>query len=945
MSSKSSSFMKFLSSSCFQIYVLCETWLNSEILSTEFFNDNYVVYRCDRSNLNSIKSTGGGVLVAVHKSIKSLETICYHINIECVAVKLIWPRKNLYIYAAYIPPGSSGNVYTLHCENIYSFISNISINDLACVLGDFNLPNIDWRDDDDNFLPFNVKTTEEQILVDTMQALDLSQICRIGNMNSRFLDLVFLSDSSFGVATKSTMPFIHERIHHFGMEINFDCHEIFCKFNNNVVDTKNYNFFKADVPKLQDYFDSVDWMNCLNVASNDITTMTDIFYSKLYEAFEIFVPKTSKRNLNHPPWFNSSLVNLRNRKNKAHKKAKMKDDANLQEIFKQLRREFKHSQNVAYKKYVLNLEENLLTNPKEFWSYVNIKRKCTGYPSSMNLNDSSATNPADICQLFAEFFQSVYKSHDKLNTLPPMKLISNNTIHIPTISVDDVYNGIAEMNHGSGNDNVSTTILKNLASCLSYPLTILFNVSLKTGVFPEIWKKSMIIPIYKTGKRCDVKNYRGISKLSPIPKLFEMIVCNYLYFNVKSLLAHEQHGFIRQRSTTTNLLSLSNIIFNAFETNSQVDVIFTDFSKAFDSPQFEILLDKLHGFGMSPIFLKWIETYLRDRKQVVSMNGTMSKSIDVHSGVPQGSHLGPVLFNMFINEIASTFEFSKCLMYADDLKIIKTTSCPQHCYELQSDLDRLYDWSVANKLHLNIGKCKIMTFYRNKDPYFHNYTIGHHKLERVTSFKDLGVILDSKMTFNDHINATIAKANSMLGFVRRTTKDFTNPLTIKNLYCSLVRSNLEYAAIIWDPAYQIYINRIESVQKRFLLYYFIKIGWPFNKDLPWWQNLIMLPPYFDRCKIAELDTLVKRRKMAETIFMADILNSNIDVPDLLSTINIRVPSKHVRDLQFIYLKTFKNNYSQHAPFPSLCRQFNENFKMFDFNLSKFIFKKIIKNEL
>lgn len=951
MRSKASSFFNFLLSTCFPVYALCETWLTSEISNSEYFNDSYVIYRCDRSNLTSDKTRGGGVIIAIHTSLKSSEIACPNINVEYIAVKIMWFSKMMYLYLAYIPPTSSAAIYKLHCDNINCFVSESKLHDIVCVLGDFNLPKIHWNMDNDHceslLLPSNVSSDEEQVFIDSMQALNLHQICKKSNLNGHFLDLIFLNEPNFGDVSKSLMPFSPESLHHCGLEINFDCAEILCKSSKaSNAKHSSYNFNKADIPALNMYFDKIDWLNSINLDNSDINITVDMFYSILSNAFENHVPKTYKQGNNHPPWFNKNLINLRNKKNKIHKRMKCaQNNLTLLFQFKCLRSEFDAQQRTAYRNYISQLEMNLVSDPKKFWAYAAAKRKCSGYPLSMSLNNVTATNTLGICELFADFFQSVYKKHDSFksddnNNYNYTK--SSNLICIPFISEQDVFNGILKMNIGRGADDIPSIILKNLANVLSYPLSLIFNKSLRSGIFPATWKISIIIPIFKSGKRSDIKNYRGISILSSIPKLFEMIVCDYLSFNLKSLISSQQHGFVKQRSTSTNLLTFTSIIIDAFESKSQLDVIFTDFSKAFDTPQFEILLHKLSNIGLNPLFLKWIESYLRGRKQKVLINGVESKSIEVHSGVPQGSHLGPIFFDTFINDIPSLFLSSESLLYADDLKIMKIIANSQDCNDLQFDLNVLLKWTKENKLHLNLSKCKVMSFFRKKECVEFLYSIGDHKLERVTTFKDLGVIFDQKLNFRDHIDYILAKSNSAFGFIRRLTKDFKNPLSIRSLYCALVRSHLEYASVIWDPAYKIHIDRIERVQKRFLIYYLQKVGGFFDSNLALWQNIQNLPHYTTRCEISKLNSLADRRKMAASALVADVLCSRIDAPEFLASIKILVPSKPVREPLFIYLTTFKNNFSFNAPVPNICRQFNADYNVFDFNLSKSLFKKYLK---
>ena len=341
------------------------------------------------------------------------------------------------------------------------------------------------------------------------------------------------------------------------------------------------------------------------------------------------------------------------------------------------------------------------------------------------------------------------------------------------------------------------------------------------------------------------------------------------------------------------------------------------------------------------MFINWIESYLRYRKQIVIINGVSSESINVYSGVPQGSHLGPILFIMFINEVSQLFKYSDCLLYADDLKLFKEISSDQNWLDLQFDLDLLHEWCIKHKLDLNISKCKVMSFAMIKKPTYRNYSIGNVPIERVSSFKDLGVHLDEQLTFRDHIDEIVNKSNCMLGFVKRITKDFHNPLSIKSLYCALIRSNLEYASIIWNPKYNIDDNRIERIQKRFILYYLHKTDWSFDQNIPLWQTTRMLPAYSERCNIAELHSLSLRRKVAITLFASDIISGRVDVPELLAKISIRIPAKPVRNHSFIYLSTFQSNYLFNAPFPTICRNFNQFFTLYDFNMSKVIFKNVL----
>ena len=201
----------------------------------------------------------------------------------------------------------------------------------------------------------------------------------------------------------------------------------------------------------------------------------------------------------------------------------------------------------------------------------------------------------------------------------------------------------------------------------------------------------------------------------------------------------------------------------------------------------------------------------------MKIKGILSEPFLVNTGVPQGSHLGPLLFIIFINDVSHGLKFVKILIFADDIKIFSlvNNSYDQMC--LQKDLDRIYQWSLLNKLNLNCNKCKIMSFYRNQVREFSfDYSLNGEVLELVNPIKDLGIVYEYNFEFNMHFDSITSKAFRLLGFVKRATKDFKNINSIVCLYKTLVRSNLLYNSQIWSSSYDIYIKKLESVQHKFL---------------------------------------------------------------------------------------------------------------------------------
>lgn len=267
--------------------------------------------------------------------------------------------------------------------------------------------------------------------------------------------------------------------------------------------------------------------------------------------------------------------------------------------------------------------------------------------------------------------------------------------------------------------------------------------------------------------------------------------------------------------------------------------------------------------------------------------------------MPQGSLLGPLLFNIFINDISSCFQHSQFLLYADDMKVFRTIKDLTDCNLLQEDLDRLAEYCHNNRLDLNVSKCSSITFSRSAKAIQFSYKLKAQVLIKVTEVRDLGVIHDTKLTYNKHLDYIINKANRSLGFIRRVSSEFTNIKTIKILYCSYVRSSLEYCSQVWNPQYHIYINRLESIQKRFIRYIQFKCK---TYD----------PSYESRAKRFHLLPLFERRRIADIVSLLKIAQNKIDSPVLLSKIYLKVPSRSSRIPSLLYTPFSSTNYRKNS---------------------------------
>ena len=233
-----------------------------------------------------------------------------------------------------------------------------------------------------------------------------------------------------------------------------------------------------------------------------------------------------------------------------------------------------------------------------------------------------------------------------------------------------------------------------------------------------------------------------------------------------------------------------------------------------------------------------------------------------------------------------------------------------HHQYLQKDLDSFYEWCNLNLMELNLKKCKVLRFVRNK-PIAANYFLGDYQVDMVDTFLDLGILFDSKLNFNSHITSIINKARGTLGYIKRWSKEFNDPYIAKTLYTSLVRPILEYGSIIWDPIYQTYSNAIESVQKQFLL--FCLRGLHFNP--------LNLPSYSARLALIKLPTLKSRRTMLNVSFILNVINGNICSGFLINEILFNIPQRPSRNFLPLSVKFFRSNYANADPLRRMCNTF------------------------
>jgi hypothetical protein len=722
------------------------------------------------------------------------------------------------------------------------------------MVGDFNLPAIDWTLSSQ---PANIGLGTRAFF-QMMLSYYFSQInTNQSNVHGNILDLVFVNS-----------PIVSDLC-----SLSYDCfpsdHAVLC-FDLSTQQPrmpKNkrtvFNYKRADFDQLIGTVVSAPILDLLSQAT-DVNELWTIWQDFINDTVESCVPKITFRNSNDPPWFDSEARHLVNRKNSAWRAAKKKGGERLWVKYRALRNEVKATLNRKYDSFILSLADVCKTNPKKFWSFFKAKTKSRSTPEIVHKDNVECIDANDRAELFNSHFVSVFNSNV---SVPDSFILSGEPapeIPVPTFSINDVAHVLThlDIHKACAPNDIAPIVLKKCASALAPSLAVLFNVIVQDGNVPDQWKLTNVVPIFKKGDKHNVVNYRPISLLSTVSKVLERCIFNYLCKLLWPKIYHLQHGFMKGRSCTSQLIRVYHDIGSILDKGGQVDIIFLDFSKAFDSVPHHLLLRKLrHQYGISDSLLAWFTSYLDSRKQRVLIDGVNSEWASVTSGVPQGSIIGPQLFLLYINDMPLVVSNSTVALFADDSKCFKSITNERDCRLLQTDIELLYEWSKSNLMTFNADKCKVLTISRAHNPIDFVYTMNGTTLEKVTSFKDLGVTVDLTLSFKDHINSITSDTNRICGLIRRSI-GFNAPTNVKlQLYVSLCRSKLEACSQLWSPQTKCNVLSVESVQRKMTKYI---------------TNYVDLS-YTDRCFVLKILPLSFRREIADLTFLYKCIHHIIDV--------------------------------------------------------------------
>ena len=573
--------------------------------------------------------------------------------------------------------------------------------------------------------------------------------------------------------------------------------------------------------EFQEKLEVADWSElylCRNV-----NQAWEIFRNLFHSTLNSVAPhKDIKIKQNSEPWMTSEILdNIRKRDNclLAYKKSGSK---HLYSEYCKLRNLVQRDIKKAKEGYISNKIEENKNAPKKLWQQL----KTLGYSSKQKNNASVVLkndgqlchNLNDIANIFNTFFTTVAaKLVEKLPPPPNIfhvtstlfqqfysRVVSDNlNVEISPVSEEFIYKELCNLNSfkSTGLDDIPARFVKDAAKALTKPVTYIVNLSITSGIVPDQLKSARVKPLFKKNNRTEVGNYRPVSILCIISKILEKAVYQQLESHlIKNNLLYEfQSGFRSAYSTDTCLIHLFDHIKSQTAKGLYTGMVMIDLQKAFDTVDHQILCSKLQAMGVSNV--KWFQSYLTGRKQLVNVNGTESNLEDITCGVPQGSILGPLLFLCYVNDMSISINSDcKLLLYADDSTIIFSHKNPEFISQkLGKELESCSEWLIDNKLSLHLGKTECILFGpKRKLTTVTDFqiTCHGHVIKSQSSIKYLGIDIDQNLSGEITVNDIIKKVNSRLRFMYRKAKCLSSE-TRKTLSMALIQCHFDYSCSSW----------------------------------------------------------------------------------------------------------------------------------------------------
>ena len=791
----------------FDILCFTESWLDPNVNDSELMLDNFnVPFRFDRQD-----RAGGGVIVYTKDHLYCKRRNDLEIQgIECVWLEITEKNEKYLIGTFYRPPNCLTNTWNLIDESIELAIDTQIKN--IIITGDFNENQLHKTDTKISYISANYNL--HQLILEPTS---------IAENSATLIDLLITNNPHIIIYSGVCEPFLDVNIRYHRPIVALLHSE---KRTISNLKRKIWLYDQGDYSTLRDKISSMPWdlifQNQIGI-DNIVKTFTSILLEIAAETIPNRIITVRNGDL---PWISTELRKLMRKRDRLRKKAKQKNSDYYWSKFKSIRNKVVDSLRTAKRTYHSKLCDKIKGNKfgsKDWWNLVkqvsNISQKSHGIKILVSDNDEIITDDHNKANALNNFFASQTYIDDSQATLPELPNHENGP-NIPILdnivlterNVEDILKTL-DTSKAMGPDLINPRILMEASRELSVPLCMLFNISLHMNIFPSQWKIANVIPVFKKNDPQKVNNYRPISLLCIISKVFEKCIYKYLHNFIldNNLLSSHQSGFRKGDSTINQLLFLYNEFSRALDEGKEVRTVFFDISKAFDRVWHKGLLHKIESLGIKGNLLLWVKSYLSGRKQRVVINGKESTVLDLRAGVPQGSILGPLFFLIFINDIVNDIG-CRIKLFADDTSLYIIIEHPDTAAQiLNEDLEKVRNWSKTWLVSFNPQKTETLLISRKANQIHHPplYFDGI-PIKEVTNHKHLGLIFNNTCHWGQHIDYIIDKAYKKLNILRSLKFDLDR-LTLQIMYFSFIRPILEYGDIIFDNCPSYYSEKLEKI--------------------------------------------------------------------------------------------------------------------------------------
>ena len=787
------------------IFGITESWLQPNISDSVINIPGYRVFRKDCISPHPKH----GVCLYAKESVRVLPVDTMIANV--LAVRLL--DLGVVVVVVYRPPSNSQQ----ENESLLREIERLSLLPGEIILlGDFNLPNLDWSED---FSPIGMTEIERQSFR-LFSALGLTQWVHEGTYlySNNILDLVLTSENDRVVNLELFPPFPH-------------CGHLLVKFEwlfslppdnaahlHSPKGPPKYLWSHADFASIKRELIDIDWEFefCFGNVNDNYTYLSEVIKHCMLRHVPTRSPASRPRQWK--PKVDSELSRLKSQSWQKYKLARQRHGRNSVDAitalthFHDVNSRLHNDLTFQCAQWESHLVLNLTSQPKQFHKYIRLKRQCRPCVGPLMINGHLSDDPASMAESLCAAFGSVFSPVSPPDTLPHRTIDAQlSTVRLPYAKIVSILKGMRE-DTSPGPDVMLAPLLKNCASQIAIPLTLLFKKSLNCSKLPKIWKSALVCPIYKKGTRSDPLNYRPISLTALTCKTMERIIAQEImkYLEQHEVIGDCQFGFRPGFSAVEQLVLVYDRITAWYDQGNVVNLILFDFSKAFDRVNHRLLLRKLSLVGLTDPLLGWLGDFLMGRLMSVSIEGQTSSPLVVSSGVPQGSVLGPLLFLVFVDHLVASVN-SCHMLFADDLKLYFSGSSSMDV--LQSDIDLLYTTATDWGLKFNAQKCVNLRFARGSAINHDLFHLDDSPIAITESHQDLGVLIDSNLKFHSHCQSAASKAGGVASALLRTTVCWSKEFMLA-LLTTHIRPVLEYGSPVWSTGFVGDVQALESVQRR-----------------------------------------------------------------------------------------------------------------------------------